>query len=458
MTFVAHRVPSAGMLGLVVVLGSGCISSQSGRVLDRSYDAASVRLRPTEPAADNVDLSGPLERDVVVSLAVRKSPALAVMAHRARALVYAGRAEGALPPPELGLEVWNLPLTRPYALGDADMYMVEIRQRFPAAGSLDARARAMGEEAEAMVLELSGEERLVAQRASDAFTDYAQAIQERRLQNAQLALLSRMSDAVHARQTTGGTMLADSTRVDVEKAKPERALVRIEGDIARARATLNALLRRPADAALGEPAEQPAQTISLTTSELLTRAQAHRPAIASAEARERAARARRDAAEAEALIPEFMVGLGYWQDPRMRPGVGVNVSMTLPWLRGPGRPRAEQAKEEEAAAHAARDVASVEAQADITAARAQLDVLAAQLRVVRQQSLPAARRSQDAIAAAFSTGGVSLLEWVDVTRSTLELEMEIVSLEGDLTRSASALERVVGERLPKTAIEIGATP
>ncbi len=43
----------------------------------------------------------------------------------------------------------------------------------------------------------------------------------------------------------------------------------------------------------------------------------------------------REAAEAEARIPEFMVGLGYWQDPTMRPGVGVTASMSLPWLWGP---------------------------------------------------------------------------------------------------------------------------
>jgi outer membrane protein TolC len=265
------------------------------------------------------------------------------MAHRARALVHAGRAEGSLPTAEVGVEVWNLPLAQPYALGEANMYMVNLRQRFPAAGSLDARARAMAEEAQAMLAELSSEERLVAERAATAFAEYTQAFAERRLQEQQLALLERMAQAVRARYTTGGSGLADASRIDVEVAKAQRALARVVGDLARSRATLNAVLRRPPGAPLGEPREAPPETVRFSVEELVSRAEANRGATLSADARLRAAGARREAAEAEARIPEFMVGLGYWQDPTMRPGLGASVSMSLPWLWGPTRDRMHQA-------------------------------------------------------------------------------------------------------------------
>jgi hypothetical protein len=173
------------------------------------------------------------------------------MAHRARALVHAGRAEGSLPPAELGFEAWNLPLARPYALGEADMYMVELRQRFPAAGSLDARARAMAEEAQAMLAELSSEERLVAERAANAFADYTQAFAEKRLQEqparAARSAWGRRSVLVTPRVAPGSQRPA---RIDVEVTKAQRALARVGGDIARSRATLNAVLRRPPGALL----------------------------------------------------------------------------------------------------------------------------------------------------------------------------------------------------------------
>ncbi len=395
---------------------------------------------------------------MVVAAAVERSPALAVMAHRARALVHAGRAEGSLPPAELGFEAWNLPLARPYALGEADMYMVELRQRFPAAGSLDARARAMAEEAQAMLAELSSEERLVAERAANAFADYVQAFAEKRLQEGQIALLARMGQAVRARYTTGGSGLAEAARIDVEVTKAQRALARVGGDIARSRATLNAVLRRPPGAALGEPRETPPETVRISVEDLIARAEANRGATLSADARVRAAGARREAAEAEARIPEFMVGLGYWQDPTMRPGVGVTASMSLPWLWGPSRDRVRQAGEEEAAERAARDSAGLDTQAEVSEAHARLLSLEAQLSVIRGQALPATSRSMEALTAAFSTGNASLLEWVDVARSLLDLEMEMVVLHGDLQRGVASLERAVGTALPRTPLHEDSTP
>jgi outer membrane protein TolC len=146
----------------------------------------------------------------------------------------------------------------------------------------------------------------------------------------------------------------------------------------------------------------------------------------------RAAGARREAAEAEARIPEFMVGLGYWQDPTMRPGVGVTASMSLPWLWGPTATACAKPEEEEAAERAARDSAGLDTQAEVSEAHARLLALEAQLSVIRGQALPATSRSMEALTAAFSTGNASLLEWVDVARSLLDLEMEMVVLHGDL--------------------------
>jgi len=472
---------------------SGCVSNQTQKVLDGAYERSHVIQ--TSPADSSTDLSARearvkaenssshasassndpvpahesassnetassarVERDQMVKEAVTKSPALAVMAHRARALIHAGRAEGSLPSAELNFEVWNLPLERPYSLNEAEMYMVELRQRFPAAGSLDARARSRAEQAEAILAEVASEERIVAERAAVAFADYEHAFVEKRLEERQLALLARMNQAVTARFATGGSGLAEAARIQVEISKTERALARIEGQIARARATLNAVLRRPVTASLGEPEPLPAETVRLSIDELLQRSGDHRGATLSADARLRAAQARREAAEAEAHVPEFMVGLGYWQDPSMRPGFGVNASMTLPWLWGPGRERLAEAREEEAAEVAARENVDVEAQTEITTVHAQLRALESELLVVEDRGLPSARRSFDALAASYSTGSASLLDWVDVSRTVLELEMEAAQLHGDLARNIASLERAVGTSLPRVSIREIVTP
>lgn len=443
---------------IVTALGTplgGCVSARTGQGLSDTYRAATLRLDERLPAPDagaDLQLGSPLDRDIVVALAVARSPSLAAMAHRARAMIHAGRAERSLPSPEAGAEVQNLPLTRPYALGDAGMYMVEFQQRFPPAGSLDARARAMAEEAQAMLAELAAEERMTAQRAADAFAEYAQGTQERALQARQVALLEQMGSAIRARYTTGGAALADAPRIELEIANTRRAIARTEGNVVRARSVLNALLRRPASALLGAPREVPAETVRLSVDELLARAAVSRGATLAAEARLRAAGARRAAANAEASVPEFMVGFGYWQDPRMRPGIGLTFSMSLPWLWGPQSERAAQAEEEEAAERSALDAAGIDAQSEVTEAHALLLALEAQLLVVDAQALPAVRRAIDALAVAYVTGNASLLEWIDAARSVLDLEMEKAELGGELARSIAALEQAVGAGLPRTPL------
>ncbi len=357
-----------------------------------------------------------------------------------------------MPSPELGLEAWNLPLARPYALGEANMYMVELRQRFPAAGSLDARARAMADEAHAMVAELASEERQIAQRAADAYADYVHGIRDHAIHHDHLALLEQMQGAVRARFTTGGTGLADAAKIDLEIAKTRRDIARIDGDITRARATINSLLRRPADAPLGPPSDIAPMTVRLSADELVARAERSRGAFVAARDRIQAAQARREAAEAEARWPELMVGVGYWQDPNMRPGYGANVSMSLPWLWGEKRDRVAEAREREAAETSALAGASVEAQSEITEAHARVVTAERELQVLHTQALPAARRSIDAIRAVYTTGSASLLEWIDAARSFLDLEMEEAHISAELARAVASLERSVGAALPLTAV------
>lgn len=442
----------------------GCVSAQTKQALNRSYEKAGMRLdsvfhlSPEDSNVSEDNFAGPIERSMVVRQAVARSPTLAAITHRSRALVYAGRAEGSLPSAEIGFETWNVPLARPYALGEAEMYMLELRQRFPAAGSLDARARAMSEEAQALLAELSFEERLVAERAAVAFTEYERAVSEKRIQEQQMTLLTRMGQAVRARYTTSGSAFVEVTRIDVEISKVQRALARVAGDITRARSMLNAVLRRPPDAPLGEPVPVPFETIRLTLEDLFLHAEKYGSTTLSANARANAASARREAIQAEALIPEFMVGVGYWKNPDMRPGIGVTASMSLPLLWGPNRNHVRQAEEEEAAEHATRSGVKLDTQAEISETHSTLLALEAQLRVIHVQALPATRRSLEALTSAFSTGHASLLEWVDVARSLLDLEMESIVLRSDVARNIAGLERIVGTPLRRTRLNEESAP
>ena len=85
------------------------------------------------------DLPSPLTRDAVLRHAVEHHPSVLAARARSEATDKQADGEGKLPSPELGLDIWQVPLKRPYAIDQAGMFMVSLRQRFPSIGSLGAQ-------------------------------------------------------------------------------------------------------------------------------------------------------------------------------------------------------------------------------------------------------------------------------------------------------------------------------
>ncbi len=434
----------------------GCASGATDRLVDETFELASAREAgsargPTPPAPD---LTGPVTREQVLALVVARDPGLAARALRVRAALHTARAEGALPAPEINGQVWNLPLARPYALGEANMYMVEVRQMFPAAGVRDARARAQTEEARGMVAELTEREQEVLQRAGQAYADYVHGTLDHRVHAGHLALLAEMLDAVRARLTAGGTTLGDVARVEAERARTRREIARINGEIAQARATLNALLLRAPDAPLGPPADLAPQTVRLPTSELLGRAARARSVFAQARTRIGAAHARSDAARAEAIWPEVTVALSYWQDPQQRPGVGTTVAMSLPWVWSGARERLAAARAREAAEVVEARATAVDVQVELTVALERLWALEQEFDVLRTDARPAALHAIDAVRDGYVAGRGTLLDWLDAARGVLDVDMDEAGVTANLAHAVVDLEHAVGAPLPRVGLAV----
>lgn len=439
---------------LVAASATGCVAGSTSRLVDETFALPAMRRAAAaarEETREDAELTGPVTRPQIVALAVARDPGLRAVVHEARAALHAARAEGALPAPEVNAQVWNLPLARPYALGEAAMYMVEVRQMFPAAGARDARARAAAEEARGRVAELAARESDVAARAGQAYADYVHGALDHRVHAAHLDLLGAMLDAARARFAGGGA-LADVPRIESERARTRRAIARIASEIDRARATLNALLRRSPDAPLGPPADRSAETVRLPLDDLLSLAARTRGDLRQAQARIRAARARSDAARAESRWPTFTAALSYWQDPQQRPGVGATVAATLPWVWGGARDRLAEARERELAELAGAESVTVTARGELAVAQARLHGLERELVVLRREARPAAVRSVEAVRASYVAGRSELLAWIDAARQVLDVEKEEVDVTAAMAHAATDLERAVGAPLPRTAV------
>lgn len=449
-----------GLWSAALCFAAGCGAAARDRRSTDHHPMATVRRLAREApgvSAGQRELSRwntslPVAQQTIVRLAVARDLGLVAGAWRVRAMLAGARAEASLPPPEVQLAAWNVPMLRPYELGDAGMYMVELRQMIPAPGSLGARRRAMVEEARAMAVELIGREREIVRRASDAYADYARAWLEDRVRRAHVERVGEMLEALGARYPTGATMLSDVARLEVERAKERRHLARIRGALLAARATINGLLRRAPRAEIGPPRDVHATTIVDGLDALLRTARARRPAIGRARAQLRAADASSDVAEREATVPSFVVGGGYMQDPMERPGLSAMVSMTLPWLSGGGRARASASRARARAARAELLDAFAATRMEVAEAHAHARSIEEQLVLARDEVLPAAERSVEAMSAAYVGGQADLMSWIDAARGVLDAQIEIVELTGELARANARLELAVGAPLRRAPI------
>ncbi len=429
------------------------LAATCGCATGSSFDRVDTLVRASRPRdASESERLALVTREAVVRAAVGHDPGVVARSERARAMFETARADGALPPPEVNAQVWNVPFARPWSLGDADMYMVELRQRIPPWGSLDARSRAALAGFEAALAELSSREREVARRANEAWAEYVAGALHHRVHHDHLAVVDQMRDATTARASVGGGLEA-LARVELERARVLRLLARFDSDRARAARVLGVLAGRDPMAPSELDREALGATVSDSRESLEQRALARQRRMIEARARVSSARASVEAERAESSRPEFMVGLSGWFDPSHHNGYGANVSMTLPWLWGPGRARVAASEATLAAEEAAVREAELQTRAEVVEAFGRVRGFERELAQVRVDALPAALRALDATRARYVAGGAPLIEWLDVARMRLDLAMDEADLVVDLARAVAALEEAVGEPLVRVALD-----
>jgi outer membrane protein TolC len=404
------------------------------------------------PAVDEAALERSLDLQSLEVAALARQPSLVAAAHRIRALTERARAEGKLPPPELMADIWQVPFAKPYALDKAGMIMFTLRQQFPAPGVLDKMSEAMALEAQAEAEKAVGEARAVVREVDRAFASYVEASARHAAHEAHRAIVEQMIAAARARYETRGS-LGDFTRADLEKARTDAEIERERGMLDEARARLNGLLARAADAKLGPPQASDVRTTALTPEQAASIAAAQNPEVKMAERMEKSARATAEAASREANVPMFSAGFSTFLPVNDMPvGYGLSFSMSLPWAWGAASGRAKSAEQKALAERANVDAAKLRMRTD--AAMALAAVRAAERRYLRLQdsALPAAQRAVDATRAGYAAGGADILMWLDASRMALDVELDLAMARGDLDRALADLDFAAGGHVARAPL------
>jgi cobalt-zinc-cadmium efflux system outer membrane protein len=362
----------------------------------------------------------------LLRIALARNPELAEARERLRAAREGDPAGSRLPDPEFEYQLWAQPLSKPYALDEAQMHMFGVRQAFPAPGSLGARGDAALAQARVAFEAHRTREQDIALRVRRGFDEYYRADRQYRVHLEHARLAQQVTDLARAAYQGGRGSQQDVLRAAFEVSRLHHDLAGIERDRRTARALLNTLMARPPDAPLGPPGAIAPPAAERGYVELESVLPMRRPEVAAAHSAVRARASELDATRASARWPSFMVGLQYMYMPPEsdRHDYGVMFSMSLPWFNSAHSEAVRAAEANLAAEKSALMTTTYAARYELYEAVERLRAARESFTIIERDLLPLAQQSFESAEAAYRGGQADLTGTFDALRSLLDVRLE----------------------------------
>ena len=429
------RVPFALLTLLSVAGGASPVAGQERRSSGTGAEVAvdSLRLPP------------------LIDEALARNPNLLALRAAADAAGARVGERGTMPDPVLQVGAMNV------GLPDFDVGMpasmvptIQLSQTFPAFGTRGLQEEVAEAEAVAMGLEVSEAAwRLRAQVSSEFHALYAL---DRTLEvhRRTLELLEDFQSVARSLYASGTGRQGDVLRADVEVARMDAEIRRVEAVRAARAATLNALLDRPGESPV-PPAALPSLPADVPTGDsLIAWAARDRPALARERAAAEGARSAVELAD-RARWPDFTVSAQYGHrggsDPRHMGGLMLGAS--LPIHSGSRQGAFLEAARADARGAEARVTARRAAvEAEVRTLLAELDRARNLLSLYRDEILPVARVNVASSLASYRVGSVDFSTLVDAQLDVDRYEIEYHTLEADYGTAVARLESASGRLLP----------
>ena len=383
----------------------------------------------------------------------------------ARALVRAAAARipGAkLPPdPELQLGFMNYSLPGLEPMEPLGMTQLQLMQMVPIAGKLGISGRIAA--AEALAQEERGREVEweLRSEAGMAFYDLYQTDQQLAVARETLRLLEDIRRIAEAMYRVGEGRQADVLRANVEVARMVQDTIRMTTMRTEMAARLNALLDRPAEMPVNQPALPAFPDSVPSLQSLVSLAQTGRPMVKAGEREREAAQARSTLARRE-IWPDLTIGLQYAHqrvtmvstDPAAPPERGTQrmgslmIGVTVPIF---ARSRQLRMREEMTAMQrmAEADLAAMRAETRgrVAAAHAALVRARTLVELYRNTVIPQAEATVTSALAAYRVGNVDFMTLLDDRMTVNEYRQELFALETEEGKAWADLEMLMGREL-----------
>ncbi len=395
--------------------------------------------------------------EALVAEALASHPSLAAMDAGIDALEARAAVSGAWADPKVMLGYSNVPL-QGLGLGAHPMagLQLELQQRLPISGVPGARealaeARiddadlARRQQAERLALELRG-----------AYWRLAAVRQDRALTERHIALLDELLAVVRARYETGAAPQSALLELELRRARLADTLGDRQRDDADLLATVNQALQRAPSAFVYTPATTPTAARAGDAEAWLDQARLSSPALAELEAQARTARLEAELATASGR-PDPTLWAGYrlrTVETDMDPGtdlvsLGVSVPVPMASRRVAGGERAaaeHRAKALDARRDATEDLLAAQL-ASAEAAWIRADSLLAR---TRDQLIPAASRTLDAVLNDYRVGRAGFDALVRAELELLDLERAAIAAAATTQLQHAAVLALTGRGAART--------
>ena len=320
-----------------------------------------------------------------------------------------------------------------------------ISQEFPFWGKLDLRQDVAAANAQAARGQQGDISLQLAERVKVAFAEYYEA--DRAIKDTKdiRTVLHALADTVRTRYGLGLVNQSDVIRADIEQTRLDTTLATLEQARESAKARINALIGRSADAQLVRPLvlRTVPPVASLGLHRLVARALDNNPMLAARRAEVRAAEGERQLVE-RSWYPDFTVSVGGDQLPNMptEPMVGVGVKVPLQW--GARDARAQAATAKKGAARLRLDADILNIQSELKSRLAMLQQAERTTNLLRTTLTPQSEAAYRSALASYGQGRGDLTSVLDAVHKQFEFQIEILRVATQAQTAMAAIERTVG--------------
>ena len=388
----------------------------------------------------------------LLAVAKANNPELNGMRHELTAAEARVQSAGALPDPRLRTEWMDLtrggqqsPTLDPSRVGTV---RYTLMQEIPWFGKRDLKREIAELEADGAKGRALGTWADVAGRIKVNFAQLYFVHRNEQLTREILDLMTRLEKVAQVRYSGGLAAQQDVIRAQVEQTNMRNELIALETEQHHLHARLNALLARPSNAPLQEPAQlrKLPTPVALDYATLEERVRTRNPQLFADESKIKAAEKSRDLTYKN-RYPDFTLGVSPIQYQSAIKEWELMVELNIPLQQSSRRAQERESESMLNAARSRKEATTNQVSAELAEALAGIEAARRTENLLANSLLPQAELTFKAALAGYETGKVDFATLLDAQRQIRQARQNQLKAQVDAQMRLAEIERLLGEDL-----------